>query len=130
MPHVLLDTHTLFWWGKNSSQLSARARAVIQDPDTVVYISSASAWEIAHKAGQGKWPEALPLVGAFHSLLTDWEFEELPVTIAHGLYAGSIAFQLKDPFDSMLAAQATLENLNLITRDARLTEFLGSRVIW
>jgi PIN domain nuclease of toxin-antitoxin system len=127
---ILLDTHTLFWWGKDSSELSAAARAAILDPNAVVYISSASIMEIGIKVANGKWPEAKPLIGSFHSLFADWEFEELSITHIHAMLAGTMSASLRDPFDSMLAAQATLENLTLVTRDIRLLTFLGPRALW
>lgn len=128
--NVLLDTCVLFWWCKDSPELSATARAAILDPNTVVYISSASAMEISIKVKNGKWPEAEPLIGIIPSLIREWDFEELPVTIAHSLYAGTVSAVLRDPFDSLLAAQATLENLSLITCDVRLIKFLGAKAIW
>jgi len=55
---LLLDTHTLLWWLFDDARLSPDAREAIMDPDRVVLVSSASAWEIATKDRLGKLPEA------------------------------------------------------------------------
>ncbi len=59
---VLLDTHTLLWWLAGDKLLSRRARKVIGDEATTVYVSAASAWEIATKVRPGKLPNADYLV--------------------------------------------------------------------
>jgi PIN domain nuclease of toxin-antitoxin system len=51
---LLLDTHALLSWLADDPQLSADARTAIADPDSVVAVSAASAWEIAIKSAAGK----------------------------------------------------------------------------
>jgi PIN domain nuclease of toxin-antitoxin system len=53
----------------------------------------------------------------------------LPIAIAHARAAGSSKSAHRDPFDRMLAAQAVIENLTLVTSDHRLAE-LGARCLW
>jgi PIN domain nuclease of toxin-antitoxin system len=45
------------------------------------------------------------------------------VTLVHALHAGSYALAHRDPFDRLLAAQAELEGLTLVTRDPAFAEF-------
>ncbi len=47
---LLLDTHVLLWLMEDNSRLSREARALIAEA-AEVYVSSASMWEIAIKAG-------------------------------------------------------------------------------
>ena len=51
---LLLDTHALIWWLSNDSTLSIEARSAIANPDNIVFVSAASAWEIAIKKTLGK----------------------------------------------------------------------------
>ncbi len=51
---LLLDTHALIWWFKNDRTLSMEAKQAIADPDNIVFVSAASAWEIAIKKSLGK----------------------------------------------------------------------------
>ena len=52
---LLLDTHTLLWFGLDDRRLSATARGLIEDPANEIAISPASYWEIAIKIGLGKY---------------------------------------------------------------------------
>jgi PIN domain nuclease of toxin-antitoxin system len=63
------------------------------------------------------------------SLLQADRFQPLPISIAHGLRAGGYRQPHRDPFDRMLAAQAELEGLVLITADAQLANFPCS-ILW
>lgn len=60
---VLLDTHTLLWWAADTKTLSRKVKRLIEDDRTSVYVSAASAWEIATKVrfGKLKWdsPESV-----------------------------------------------------------------------
>ena len=51
---ALLDTHTFLWWNLDDPQLSATARAIIGDGKNEIFVSAASAWEIAIKYGKGR----------------------------------------------------------------------------
>ena len=46
---LLLDTHALLWWFTNDPKLSATAQSAIADTDNTIFVSAASAWEIATK---------------------------------------------------------------------------------
>ena len=46
---LLLDTHALIWWLANNPTHSNTAKNAIADPDNLVFVSAASAWEIAIK---------------------------------------------------------------------------------
>jgi PIN domain nuclease of toxin-antitoxin system len=126
---LLLDTHAIVWWLVNSRKLSDRARAVIADPANTIYISAASAWEIATKVRLGKWPEAAALVGAFDAIMEANGFEALAISVHHAIHAGTLHAAHPDPFDRMLAAQAELEGVDLVTADPAFAEF-DVRTIW
>jgi PIN domain nuclease of toxin-antitoxin system len=52
---VLLDTHALLWWFADDPRLSAATREVIANADNEIWVSAASAWEIATKAALANW---------------------------------------------------------------------------
>ena len=54
---LLADTSTLIWWWTDVVSLSARARDLLSDADNVIFVSTASAWEIATKNRLGKLPQ-------------------------------------------------------------------------
>jgi len=125
----LLDTHALLYAIARPHLLSARAFSVINDLHSVIYASSASAWEIATKYRLGKLPHAEPLIVYYQGSLTRLGAGEIPVTSNHALLAGSFEVAHKDPFDRILAAQARLENLTIISADPAFDR-LGARRLW
>ena len=113
----LLDTHILLWWISNDSKLDATCRDIINNPQNRIFVSSASAWEIATKYKIGKLPEVKELVETYAQTLQRAKFLELAITTAHALRAGSLPIDHRDPFDRMIMTQAELENLPLLTTD-------------
>lgn len=113
----LLDTHVLLWWFSNDPLLSSKARTVISDETNLIFVSSASVWEIIIKKSLGKLKAPDDLEEAFKKN----DFKELPMTVQHVLMIGQIPNHHKDPFDRMLIAQAKCEGLTLITADEKLT---------
>ncbi|CUS05122.2 PilT protein domain protein [Candidatus Promineifilum breve] len=116
--NLLLDTHVFLWAVENNPNLSPAARAAIQDGGNVVYVSAATAWEIAIKRAIGKLktPE-----GDYLEELNLHRFTPLNITTEHALAVEALPPHHKDPFDRMLIAQAQEEHLTIITRDQRLS---------
>jgi PIN domain nuclease of toxin-antitoxin system len=125
----LLDTHALLWWLAEPERLSPVVHATLADPAHTVFISAASAWEIATKHCLGRLPTAELLLQDGWSLMERQGFQPLPVSWSHGLRAGSYGMPHRDPFDRLLAAQAELEQLILITLDPSLAPF-PCQILW
>jgi PIN domain nuclease of toxin-antitoxin system len=115
----LIDTCILLWWIFDDPKLYIPCRDIIRNPDHCIFVSSASAWEIAIKYRKGNLPEAEQLVEQYSQMLNQAEFIELAITSAHALRAGNLPIKHDDPFDRMIIAQAELENLPVITSDAK-----------
>ena len=126
---LLLDTHALLWWLTDDDRLSEAARAAISQESNPVFVSAASAWEIATKARIGKLSGVPGLVERFAELVAAEGFTPLPSAQSHALRAGGYALAHRDPFDRMLAAQSEVEALVLVTRDPVFADF-GSVTLW
>lgn len=126
---LLLDTHALWWWWLDDPQLSRKARKHIADQNNEIFISAASAWEIATKHRLGKLELPGLSLRRFPTMLIEDGFKHLAVTIRHGLIAGAYPQPHRDPFDRMLAAQAEVEGLAIISRDSALKQF-GVKLLW
>ncbi|MCY4272808.1 MAG: type II toxin-antitoxin system VapC family toxin [bacterium] len=129
MSDLLLDTHALLWWWTEHPSLSDKAEVALRDSGNNIFASAASAWEIATKFRIGRLPEYPDAVLRFNELVMDASMRHLPVTYQHGLRAGSYLADHRDPFDRILAAQAELESLVLVTRDPAFQDF-PVRVLW
>jgi len=130
---ILLDTHALLFALYEPERLSKSAVALIADGDNQLYVSSASAWEIAtkHRLGKLDFPylDVRALLLQYGEHLKDLGALDLPVTSPHAILAGSFEAAHKDPFDRILAAQARLESLGIISKDRALDAF-GVRRLW
>lgn len=114
---VLLDTHAVLWWFADDPQLPPQAEALIDDPLNTVLVSAASAWEICTKVRIGRLPTGQSLCDDFSGYLQRFHFTPLPISVEHGRLAGRLPGSHRDPFDRMLAAQALVEGVTLLTND-------------
>lgn len=126
----LLDTHTLLWALTDPKRLGPRARAVIEDRSDRLLTSAASAWELATKSRLGKLPQADALLGAYTRYLDRLGVVRLPIDDEHALLAGRLEWDHRDPFDRMLAAQAMVESLVIVTADAAFAGCRGVQTLW
>ena len=126
---VLLDTHTLLWWATNDPRLSRKAVTVLSSFQTEVFVSAASAWEVATKFRIGRLPGAASMAADFSARIRQLGFLELAITVEHGQRAGLLPGEHKDPFDRMLMAQAQAENMPIVSNE-KIFDAYQVRRIW
>jgi PIN domain nuclease of toxin-antitoxin system len=128
---LLLDTHVLLWALVEPLRLSACATELIEAP-TNVWCSRPRhvPGKIATKHRLGRLAGAGPIVAGFAAHLETLRAEELPVRSIHALRAGSFAAERRDPFDRMLAAQAGIEGVPLLTQDPAFAAFHELETLW
>ncbi len=119
---VLLDTHILLWALDAPQRLPQDVAAQIESPETTVYFSAASIWEIAIKTALGKIdfqysPEDIAQAARDTGLI------ELPVSAAHGAKVAHLPLHHRDPFDRLLVAQALLMPAQLLTANSALVPY-------
>lgn len=127
--NVLLDTHALAWWVLDDSRLSAAARDILADPANVVLVSVVSAFEMTTKHRLGKWPDIGAFAAEFELAVTAEGFRVMELATDHAALAGRLAGAPRDPFDRLIAAQAIVERMPVLTIDPALA-MLGAEVIW
>ena len=114
---LLLDTHIFIWWCIDDSRLSKAVVKAITKAENEVYVSAASAWEIAIKTRIGKLPDGKKIMQQYDELLAEAGCYSLPIAHHHALLAGGLSATHRDPFDRMLLAQAKAENMTLVSTD-------------
>lgn len=126
---LLLDTHAFIWWLAGTARLPASTRQDIDAHRDQVFVSAASAWEIATKVRIGKLPGAAAIAPDILGVILKEGFQPLAVTVEHGQRAGALPGPLRDPFDRMLIAQAMVDNLHLVSIE-RAFDAYGVLRLW
>jgi PIN domain nuclease of toxin-antitoxin system len=121
---LLLDTHALIWALGEPAKLTLASRTAIEDPTNEIFVSAASLWEIAIKAGDGKLQVPDDLERAIFAV----GFQPLEIRFPHVHRLRSLPLHHRDPFDRILVAQAQHEDLAVVTRDSRIPAY-GVRAI-
>ena len=125
----LLDTCTFLWIAGGSEKVPAHVLRLYEKSDNDVYLSAASAWEIAVKyagkrLGLANPPERfVPEQREAHGILS------LPIDEESALHMSRLPFLHRDPFDRLLVGQAIVHGLTILTPDPLIAQY-PARVIW
>jgi PIN domain nuclease of toxin-antitoxin system len=125
----LLDTHSFLWWNMDDPQLSSIAKEIIGDGNNEIFLSAATAWEIAIKAARGRLALPENPTRYFSNRLNLHGFQALPIQIQHAAQVHKLPMHHADPFDRLLIAQSQLESMPLISVDAEIRKY-EIEVIW
>jgi PIN domain nuclease of toxin-antitoxin system len=126
---VLLDTHAFLWLITDEDRLSENARQTFLNTENSLFFSAASLWEICIKKSLGK----ISLMdGWFQTIQKEIQINTiqwLPIEMIHCAEVTELPFHHRDPFDRMLIAQAIVEEMKLLSRDSRLSDY-AIELIW
>ena len=120
---LLLDTHVFLWWVYDDPKLSQTARDLILDSANTKYVSAATAWELAIKAGQGKLKLNLSVGDFYIKYVNQNYFETVPLALSHLFMVERLPLHHKDPFDRLLVVQAQSEKLKIVSADSALDAY-------
>ncbi|GAB4581377.1 MAG: type II toxin-antitoxin system VapC family toxin [Anaerolineales bacterium] len=126
---ALLDTHTFLWWNTNHPLLSSRVRAIIANGENELFLSAASAWEIAIKAGRGRLQLPESPDKYLSSRMVLHRIQPLPIQLSHALQVYHLPPHHPDPFDRLLIAQSQLESIPILTIDTQFGNY-EVEVVW
>ena len=126
---LLLDTCAFLWIAQDSPELSPEARGLFQEPDNEIFLSAASAWEIAIKHALGRLPLPEPpdrFVPAQRKLhgITSLSIEEEAT-----LHLDRLPSLHRDPFDRILICQAIVGGMAILTPDPLIIRY-PVRTMW
>jgi len=126
---LLLDTCTFLWIAGKPDALSLNVRALFKDPDNDVYLSAASAWEIAMKQAIGRLPLPEPADRLVAKLRQRHGIDPLPIDEESALQLMRLPVLHRDPFDRILVCQAIVHGMTLLTPDELIAQY-PARVVW
>ena len=119
MNGLILDSHVLLWWSEDAGSVSQPARVRIAAPDTPVFVSIVTPWELAIKESLGK----LQVPGNTREALNSDQIDLLSIAPTHIDVIRTLPHHHRDPFDRMIIAQAIVEGLTVVTRDRRFPAY-------
>ena len=122
---LMLDTHALIWALEGGARLSRVARRAIEDPRNEVFVSAASAWEIAIKKAMGRLRIPDDLIDAVDRS----GFVRRPLGFAEAERLKRLPHHHRDPFDRMLIAHAMEEKCAMVTKDEQIASY-AIDVVW
>jgi len=126
---LLLDTCTFLWILSDPSKVPAPALNAFRSPDNEVFLSAASAWEIALKHAIGKLSlpadpaRFVPAQREAHAI------QSLDITEEAALHQSRLPALHRDPFDRLLVSQSIVQGLTIVTPDPLIAQY-GCRTLW
>lgn len=125
----LLDTYVFLWAATGDEQLSARARELVEDPQSELLFSAASVYEIGVKVARGKLELPDETGRYLLTRMAAFGMRSVPVSAEHAVAAAALPRIHSDPLDRMLVAQAQIEDVVIITKDPIIARYEVS-TIW
>ena len=126
--NVLLDTHAFLWFVGDSPRLSDKAKTLIEAEDSQPFLSIASLWEMAIKVSLGKLKLEQPFETFISQQLTLNGIGILNLSLEHTAAISTLPFHHRDPFDRLIAVQAKIEKMALISADAAFDAYEIERI--
>ena len=122
---LLLDTNIFIYWATDVDLLSEDVYNLMDEPDAMLYMSSASVMEMVvgynnHSFDTRRWKSAQEMV---ESIGKEFYIDILPFKEEHLItfakLRANIAKGHKDPFDHMIISHAITEDMTLVSSDSR-----------
>ena len=126
---LLLDSHAFLWAIQSPEELSDAAREALSDTSNELLLSLVTIWELQIKSDLGKLVLAKPLRELVDEEIESGRMTLLPNTPEHLYALSGLPLHHRDPFDSLLIAQAQVEAMPLVTKDENIPAY-GVAILW
>ena len=120
---ALLDTHVLLWMAGNEAKLSAKAKKLVLNPESELFCSIASLWELSIKISLQKLSLPCTLAKFVEEEILGNNINFLAIKPTHTYTLSNLPFHHRDPFDRLLIAQAMRESLHVVTADSQFAAY-------
>jgi PIN domain nuclease of toxin-antitoxin system len=125
---LLIDAHALIWAVDDPSKLTPQTATALQDPANELLLSAATIWEVAIKAGLKKLALSMPYRRWMTKAIGDLGLTVLPITVEYADVQAGLPQHHRDPFDRLLAAQAFVEKVSVVSADGIFDQYGVNRV--
>lgn len=126
---LLVDAHCLIWAVDEPAKLAATAVAALEDPASQLMLGAGTMWELSIKSGLGKLTLSSPFRQWMQQAVADLGLSVMPISLDHCDCQASLPFHHRDPFDRLLAAQALVDGIQVVSADA-IFDHYGVGRIW
>lgn len=129
---LLLDTHSVLWHADNDPRLSGPAAALMADPANDLFLSMASAWELAIKVGMGKLTLTVPYPAFMARAIQVLNLTVAPIALDDCVAFEQLPFpdpKHRDPFDRMIVTHALRNGLSVVGVDPSFDSY-GVTRLW
>ncbi len=126
---VLLDTCSFLWLAFDKGKLSPAATNIINDESNELFLSDVSLWEITLKNTAGKLMLPTHPSEWLTSRRTFFGAKALPIRDTAIFLTSDLPPLHADPFDRLIAAQAIIHQMTILSPDRPLS-LLGASRIW
>jgi PIN domain nuclease of toxin-antitoxin system len=126
---LLLDTCTFLWALTGVPELPAGIRDLVRDADNEVFLSAASAWEIALKHAAGKLTLPDHPDRYIPRMRVERGIDTLAIDEESALHASRLPWLHRDPFDRLLVSQAIVHSMIILTPDPVIARY-PARTMW
>jgi len=117
---LLLDTHIWLWSLLDPERLHSRVIESLESPDSEIWLSPISIWELTMLADKGRVTLDLSVDAWIAEAFDRAPLHEAHLTFEVAATAHQIELPHPDPADRFLAATAKVLDLTLVTADKRL----------
>ena len=131
---ILIDTHVLVWWiSGDDRRLSGPAKNAIdaEKDEGIIFISSASAWEIAILSARGRIGISKDVIGWLAAVGRIKAVEFIPIDNEIAVKSTQLAGEFhKDPADRYIVATSQKLTVPLVTADEKILRYKYVQTIW
>lgn len=126
---LLLDTHTWLWALQKPESLGLRARKLLQNPSSELYLSPVSIWEASLLYRKGRLKVRSDFSHWLDNAKSAMPHRDLPISAP--IMQQAVLLHLPQPGfgDTILAATTIVHNLTLLTFDEQLLNFPGLKTL-
>ena len=119
----LIDTEVLLRMQTQPGSIGPKTTRALMNPNSELFLSAASAWEIAIKFRLGRVVLPRPPTVYVPERMAVLRMLHLPIDASHALGASMLDDHHTDPVDRLLASQALVEEMTIVTTDSSIADY-------